>query len=451
MVMSFNQKEWLFMKVRNTFFFFTKPFLKLFLLDSSSFGSRMLAKMGWTKGKGLGASENGSVDFVRVKYKNDSGGFGYTARDDQWTENESGFHTLLQSLNETDEAQAERKRQSLEEKSKLSRARVHYQKFTRGKDISRYSEKDLANIFGKKNLNDSYKVENEDDEEKESNTENKGKLSQDHGTMIINTGVSITEYFKNKRKKVNDPAPESTFYTNGPVQEELTTEEVTTETQKEKNKKKKRKRQDSEEKSSTLEEVPDLTPRNNEELPEPVKKKKKKKAKEDTIPEVPEQLSIPEDSLEPKQKKKKKKKHTEEPEAVAETTKDTSSEEFPSIEEVPEVNASEKKSKKKKKICTNLPTNEDEDLNSFFLDALAVEKLKQINLEEFKESNVSNTVGYGLSDDLKLEIRDSSIVKGISNTNKYSIYTNVDKMHSKSYYKSLLLRYHRKRNTFKLE
>ena len=126
----------------------------------------MLTKMGWSQGKGLGANEDGSQNFIQVKYKNDVGGIGFEHRDDQWTEHESVFNSLLQKLSTdktdnsetTTEATQDPKSalsgESLEVKSKQSRARVHYQKFTRGKDLTRYSEKDLANIFGKKSLGD---------------------------------------------------------------------------------------------------------------------------------------------------------------------------------------------------------------------------------------------------------------------------------------------------------
>lgn len=120
----------------------------------------MLAKMGWSKGQGLGKDQHGKLDFIQIRYKNNANGLGYDGlKDNQWTENESQFDNLLKSLNGNPESnsnsadeQSPAEKKSLEEKSKLSRARVHYKKFTRGKDVHKYSEKDLANILGKKTL-----------------------------------------------------------------------------------------------------------------------------------------------------------------------------------------------------------------------------------------------------------------------------------------------------------
>lgn len=121
----------------------------------------MLAKMGWSKGKGLGKEQHGNLDFIQIRYKNNANGLGYDGlKDNQWTENESQFDNLLKTLNgkqdsnsnSADEQQSTSVVRSLEEKSKLSRARVHYKKFTRGKDVHKYSEKELANILGKKTL-----------------------------------------------------------------------------------------------------------------------------------------------------------------------------------------------------------------------------------------------------------------------------------------------------------
>ncbi len=118
----------------------------------------------------MGKEQHGKVDFIQIRYKNDAGGLGFEKmKDDQWTSHEGNFSNLLKSLNdesksnsvsnsnsnsgnEEDIKESLKNRKSLEERSKNSRARVHYHKFTRGKDLSRYSEKDLANIFGKKSL-----------------------------------------------------------------------------------------------------------------------------------------------------------------------------------------------------------------------------------------------------------------------------------------------------------
>lgn len=122
---------------------------------------KMLESMGWKKGNGLGRAQQGNLEFIQVRYKNNSNGLGFDGlKDNQWTETEASFDNLLKNLNSqsnsnsnsSDETEKKSKTRSLEEKSKNSRARVHYKKFTRGKDVHKYSEKDLANILGKKTL-----------------------------------------------------------------------------------------------------------------------------------------------------------------------------------------------------------------------------------------------------------------------------------------------------------
>lgn len=98
-------------------------------------------------------------------------GFGYKDKEG-WTEHESNFTKILHELggNSTNEIDVKPKT-SLEKASELSRTRVHYRKFTRGKDLSQYSKKDLANIFGKKSLETdiavigSYKSKTEDSDD----------------------------------------------------------------------------------------------------------------------------------------------------------------------------------------------------------------------------------------------------------------------------------------------
>lgn len=209
-----------------------------FFADSNRFGTKMLEKMGWSKGKGLGLNLEGGQDFIKVAHKADQRGIGFEDRDDQWTQHEDEFNSLLKSLDngsksasEDDEeedtlvctgfgfASSNEKKtkksskvvlsgKSLEEQSKMSKARVHYKKFTKGKDLTKYSEKDLANIFGKKTFEP---APIQDFVESNDSEEERDTVVNSFGITTIETGTSIADYFKNKKTpKVNETAYDNT-------------------------------------------------------------------------------------------------------------------------------------------------------------------------------------------------------------------------------------------------
>ncbi|XP_063381862.1 PIN2/TERF1-interacting telomerase inhibitor 1 [Cydia fagiglandana] len=160
--------------------------------DANKFGQRMLEKMGWSAGKGLGAKENGIVEHVVARYKNDEKGLGFEDRNDQWTKHEDDFNALLANLSNGDDKESKtHSGVSLEVKSKKSKARVHFHKFTRAKDLSRYSEKDLANIFGKKEL----KPEKKNEEIVKEDIKTTEQVFTEKGSMA--------DYFKNKLQTLN--------------------------------------------------------------------------------------------------------------------------------------------------------------------------------------------------------------------------------------------------------
>ncbi|XP_002138530.2 PIN2/TERF1-interacting telomerase inhibitor 1 isoform X1 [Drosophila pseudoobscura] len=360
--------------------------------DDARFGTKMLEKMGWSKGKGLGANEDGQRDFVRVRLKNDAEGLGFEARDDQWTVHEEGFSGLLKSLNggtdetngtngaasasedearpmgfgfkaaEPEEPPKKKLKErisgiSLEEASKASKARVHYKKFTRGKDLSQYSEKDLANIFGKKateEIDAPVKIELTQVEEKEINP-------NFSGVTTVATGLSVHDYFKQKLEAMKNKIKNGSG--NTLTQSPRTDEEVQTESaQSEPIKKKKKK-----DKERTAK-----VPAEEEENVEPKQKKKKSKRASDqqveqsdtTAEDKPvEVVSLHETSAKTKKKSKetretianvleeeslKKKKKSRKDKKVAETKEDAESEAATAVPDDSE-NTSPSKSKKKKR------------------------------------------------------------------------------------------------------
>lgn len=161
--------------------------------------------MGWSKGKGLGREEQGDLEPIRLKYKNDAEGVGYEAKDDQWVAHREQFNQILESLNgekPSDEVTDTPSVQSLEARSKNSRARVHYHKFTRGKDLSRYSASDLASILGKRSTTNS-EDKPEPKQEEEPVPDSNGTVQHLHGVTTIHGG-SIQEYFAAKMAAVKE-------------------------------------------------------------------------------------------------------------------------------------------------------------------------------------------------------------------------------------------------------
>ncbi|KAJ1567092.1 hypothetical protein HK096_010989 [Nowakowskiella sp. JEL0078] len=76
--------------------------------DKSKFGFKMLEKMGWQEGKGLGRNEDGQTEHVKVRLKKDSLGIGADKKTvDNWLGNNDAFSALLQSMNDRMSGDAE--------------------------------------------------------------------------------------------------------------------------------------------------------------------------------------------------------------------------------------------------------------------------------------------------------------------------------------------------------
>jgi len=131
--------------------------------DDNKFGQKLMEKFGWAKGKGLGAQEDGETENIKVKVKNDKHGIGANNDySDTWLDHQDDFNSILASLNTchsapgsgtatpTNEESTEAVVGSMEERSKSSKSRVHYKKFTRSKDLTRADANDLDALFGRR-------------------------------------------------------------------------------------------------------------------------------------------------------------------------------------------------------------------------------------------------------------------------------------------------------------
>ncbi|KAL5006329.1 hypothetical protein ScPMuIL_015135 [Solemya velum] len=166
--------------------------------DENKFGQKMLERMGWKKGRGLGLNEDGQTEHVKITHKMDNKGVGCSNNHaDNWIAHQDDFNALLANLNQdhsqgTDTTE-ENKVVSLEKKSKASKSRVHYQKFTKGKDLSGRSLGDLDCIFGKRK---SSSAPSTPQGGSEANSED--EQQDNYGLNVIKSEDNVQEYFAKK-------------------------------------------------------------------------------------------------------------------------------------------------------------------------------------------------------------------------------------------------------------
>ncbi|KAF1376558.1 hypothetical protein PFLUV_G00212720 [Perca fluviatilis] len=316
--------------------------------DDSKFGQKMLERMGWSKGKGLGRSEQGSTDHIKVKLKNNNYGLGTSASyEDNWIAHQDDFNELLAQLNNCHGQNSgteppppeEPKGFSLEEKSKTSKKRVHYMKFTKGKDLSSRSETDLNCIFGKRgrSANDKEQESNSNDSqgETESFTPAAFELDTESITNTVKSTLTMQEYFaqrmaqlKKARGQDQSTAPSvETNETSGPSEEPSPILISDNESEESKKKKKKKKSKKSSYELEVIEEnstaAPIIIVDDEDEQQERSGKKKKKRKIVESEGATNENCSSTSgveqncEELPPSKKKKKKlKKHHKETELL---------------------------------------------------------------------------------------------------------------------------------------
>ncbi len=182
--------------------------------------------MGWEQGKGLGAKEDGMTENIKVKYKSDTKGVGFNNNEYEnvWLDHQDDFESLLSSLNKTNEkstsnpsitnktTKASEQVQSLEERSKQSRARLHYKKFTRSKDLSNASFQDLNCILGKEKRKQlSTAKKNNDINSSKTDTESSDvearvcfKLNESNSEVKNETKIVDNPLFSTNKTSLND-------------------------------------------------------------------------------------------------------------------------------------------------------------------------------------------------------------------------------------------------------
>lgn len=124
------------------YFFFRLLFL---YLDTSSFGRKMMEKMGWKTGQGLGLNNDGSVSHIKISVKEDNLGIGASRKDSEggWLNNSKSYQEVLDRLAASAENSLDKKNKITMDDRKISKKK---KKNKSRKDKDKDLEKDNSEL-----------------------------------------------------------------------------------------------------------------------------------------------------------------------------------------------------------------------------------------------------------------------------------------------------------------
>lgn len=396
--------------------------------DENKLGNKLMEKMGWETGKGLGAKQDGMLEPIQVKKKEDKKGIGHEGHDDTWLAHQDDFQAVLAALNEAhngggenvkpqEEAEEETDKRSLEASSKKSKKRVHYHKFTRGKDLANYSKDDLGSILGFNSAKRNPKPESEPSTPDE---EDSGEETPKDEKFTVQKG-SYQEYFAKKMAEMKARGkpvflPEEyhpivkvsnakKLDDNGDVVEKKTDEN---DLEQDEPKKKKKSKVKSEKSDNSDNDQKDC----DESLENVVHKKKKKSKKEKKVhddSDVQDEKVVTEDVTEeamPKKKKKSKKNKDVTATPDVEIDSDITAEEDFNDESV-----SKSKKKKKKKDREEESEKKEESSSTDQEDSSQKKKRKKKTKKSKKEKTEEETAPEEIQNDSGCDESEQKIKK----------------------------------------
>ncbi|KAJ2157761.1 hypothetical protein GGF46_004273 [Coemansia sp. RSA 552] len=175
--------------------------------DKGRFGFKMLEKMGWSEGKGLGANEDGQREHVKIKLKTNSHGIGADKKNIRnWLSSNDGFSELLTRLNADGEpkpveqpdgepkpVEQPEEKPVVRERSRLS----HRSRHRRMKQMALLDAKGLQEILGVR-ADATQQLSPPPTEPVSDSNDLEPRAATLALTQTVNAGLSATDYFAQK-------------------------------------------------------------------------------------------------------------------------------------------------------------------------------------------------------------------------------------------------------------